>query len=592
MRENILKLQNVLKKHKISAFYIPTSDFHNSEYISEYFKEREYLSGFTGSAGTLLVTSENAYLWTDGRYFIQAEIELKDSGITLFKSGEEGVLTVSEFLLKTLSKGDTLAFDGRLVPFKTVSEWEKLLKGKGVKFLSKNLTDFIWQERPSLPQNPIFLLGEEYSGEATSDKLSKVRKEIKKSGCDSHLLSSLEDIAWLLNLRGKDIAYTPVFLSYCYITENSAYVFLSEKALSHEIKNYLETEGFEILPYEDVFVNLKKLTKGKKVAADFESISYSLYKSISGKAFDVKNPTSFLKIIKNSTEIENLKSCHIKDGVAVTKFMMWLKKNVGKIETTEIKASEYLKTLREENEGFLYESFGTVCAFNGHSAIIHYSATEKTDLLIEPDGILLVDSGGQYFEGTTDVTRTFILGRISDEAKLHYTTVVRSMLSLAIIKFLHGARGSNLDVLSRVPLWQLNLDYKHGTGHGVGYLLTVHEGPNAFRWKTVNGLDTTPVFEEGMVTTDEPGVYFEDKYGIRIENELLCVKDVKNEYGQFMRFEPLTLVPIDLDGIDTSFMTKFEIDALNEYHKTVFEKLNPYFDGEELEKLKYYTREI
>lgn len=583
MKEEILKLQSLLKKNKINAYLVPTSDFHGSEYLSDYFKEREYLSGFTGSAGTLIVTQETAYLWTDGRYFLQAEKELADSGITLCKLGEEGVLTVDEFLKTTLKKGDTLAFDGKLISAFKVLNWEKNLN---VKLLNKNFTDFIWQDRPPLPEQPIYFLDEKYCGEQTTSKLQKIRKDMKKSNCNGHLISSLEDIAWILNLRGNDILNTPVALAYLYLSENNGTLFISEKVLTDDITKKLAENNITVSPYQNIYKEICKLSKHKKVLLDLNSVNYSLYKSISGKTVDNRNPSTILKAIKNPTEIQNLKNCHIKDGVAVTEFMIWLKDNVGKTEITEISAADYLENCRKKQDGFISLSFDTISAYQQNGAMVHYSAAKESNATIKASGMLLVDSGGQYFDGTTDITRTFILGAISNEAKLHYTTVLRSMLSLASAKFLYGATGSNLDILAREPLWQLSLDYKHGTGHGVGYLLSVHEGPNAF------SKNSNTVFQEGMVTTDEPGIYLENKYGIRIENELLCCKDIKNEYGQFMRFETLTLAPIDVDGIDTSYMTEFEISALNSYHELVFKKLSPFFNGENLEKLRKYTSPI
>ncbi len=583
MKQEIIKLQSLLKKHKISAYLVPTSDFHNSEYLSDYFKEREYLSGFTGSAGTLLVTQAEAFLWTDGRYFIQAEKELDASGITLFKMGEEGVLPVKDFLVKTLKKGDVFAFDGRFLTANTVLEYKKVFPK--VKFKSINLVDFIWCDRPSLPEKPIFELDEKFSGESRVSKLTKIRQKMSESNCNAHLISSLDDIAWVLNLRGDDVKNTPVFLSYLYITEKNAILFVSLKSISAEIEKNLKNDGIDIKPYSDAFKEIKFLSKGKTTLADLKSVNFELFENVGGKIVDKENPSLLLKAIKNSIEIENLRACHIKDGVAVTKFMIWLKeKGFGE---TEISASDYLEKLRSQGENYISPSFDTISAFGKNAAMVHYSATPESDTLIERNGLLLVDSGGQYLDGTTDITRTLILGEIPDTAKLHYTLVLCGMLNLMAAKFLYGCDGKSLDSLARKELWKYNLDYKHGTGHGVGYLLSVHESPNAFRYR-----GNSAVFEEGMITTDEPGFYLENKYGIRIENELLCKKDIKNEYGQFMSFETLTCTPIDLDGVDVSVMSDEQKATLNNYHKWVFEKLSPYFDGEDLEKLKNYTREI
>lgn len=593
LKREILQLQKLLKEKEISVYLVPTSDFHQSEYISGYFKEREYLSGFTGSAGTLVVTTEDALLWTDGRYFIQAEQELAGSGVHLCKSGEEGVPTVTEFLCQTLQPGQTLAFDGRLISAAQGLEWAKKLEDKQINIRwNENLLDGIWKGRPNLPERPAYLLEERYCGKSRAQKLADIRQVMQENQASSHLLTALDDIAWLLNLRGNDVAYTPVALAYLYLSMQDALLYISPKALNEEAKEQLMADGICLKPYEKIYEELPALTEGQTVLLDRSCVNYSLYRSLSGDAIHKANPEKLQKAVKNPVEIKNLTDCHIKDGVAVTRFVIWLKGHIGKLPMTEISAADYLEQCREQQAHYLEPSFETISAYEAHGAMMHYAASEESNSLLKPEGLLLVDSGGQYLEGTTDVTRTFVLGPVSDEVKLHFTTVVRSMLNLASARFLYGCRGGNLDILAREPLWQLSLDYKCGTGHGVGYLLSVHEGPNAIRWKMADGVDSTAVLEEGMVTTDEPGVYLEGKYGIRIENELLCRKDVKNEYGQFMCFEPLTLVPIDLDGIDVRYMTVSEVDALNRYHKLVFDRLSPYFTGEERETLGRFTRPI
>ncbi len=593
MKREILALQQLLQQKKIDAYLVPTSDFHQSEYISGYFKEREYLSGFTGSAGTLVVTTDEALLWTDGRYFIQAEQELEGSGIRLCKSGEEGVPTVEEYLLSIMQPGQILAFDGRVISATQGIDLTNKLQEKQAKIQwDENLLDGIWKERPALPERPAYLLEERYSGKSRAAKFADVRHAMKQYGANGHLLTTLDDIAWLLNLRGDDVVYTPVPLAYLYLSMQDAFLYISPKAIDEKGKEKLAADGVILRPYEKIYEELPTRTEGQDVLLDTASVNYSLYRCLSGNAIQGVNPEKLQKAVKNPVEIKNLFNCHIKDGVAVTKFMIWLKKNVRKTAITERSAEDYLERCRQRQEGYLEPSFRTISAYQEHAAMMHYAATVESDKALAPEGMLLVDSGGQYLEGTTDVTRTFVLGPLPTETKLHYTTVVRSMLNLASVRFLYGCRGGNLDILARGPLWQLTLDYKCGTGHGVGYLLNVHEGPNAFRWKMAQGYDSTSVLEEGMVTTDEPGVYLEGKYGIRIENELLCRKDVKNEYGQFMRFEPLTLVPIDLDGIDVQYMTESDMGALNQYHRLVFDQLSPYFDGEELETLRYYTRPL
>ncbi len=593
--ERLQHLRALMAKNGIQAYLLPTSDFHESEYVGDYFKSRKYLSGFTGSAGSVVVTLETAGLWTDGRYFIQAARELADSGITLYKMGEEGVPTLEEFLVDSLKEGDVLGFDGRVVNARLGLRLSEKLSSRKISIsYEKDLVDEIWTDRPALPTTPAFLLEEKYSGKSTALKLEAVRSEMQKKQAKYHIITSLDDIAWLFNIRGGDIAYNPVVLSYAVIDSEKAYLFLDERKLSAEIKTELENAGVEIKDYFEIYEFVKTLPKTEKILLDTAKVNYAIYKNLGTDAdiIDATNPTVLFKAVKNPVELENLRKAHIKDGVAVTKFIYWLKQNIGKTEITEVSASDFLEAKRREQEGCIDLSFDTISAYNANAAMMHYKATEESHAVLKPEGILLVDSGGQYYEGTTDITRTIVLGEISDEIKKHFTAVLRSMLNLSDARFLHGCIGLNLDILARGPIWDMDLDYKCGTGHGVGYLLNVHEAPNGFRWKKVPERDDGCVLEEGMVTTDEPGVYIEGSHGIRTENELICHKGVKNEYGQFMYFEHLTFAPIDLEAVDTSYMTGREIDSLNRYHKDVYEKLSPYLTDEEKLWLKEATRAI
>ena len=593
--ERLQHLRALMAKNGIQAYLLPTSDFHESEYVGDYFKSRKYLSGFTGSAGSVVVTLETAGLWTDGRYFIQAARELADSGITLYKMGEEGVPTLEEFLVDSLKEGDVLGFDGRVVNARLGLRLSEKLSSRKISIsYEKDLVDEIWKDRPALPTTPAFLLEEKYSGKSTALKLEAVRSEMQKKQAKYHIITSLDDIAWLFNIRGGDIAYNPVVLSYAVIDSEKAYLFLDERKLSAEIKKELENAGVEIKDYFEIYEYVKTLPKTEKILLDTAKVNYAIYKNLGTDAdiIDATNPTVLFKAVKNPVELENLRKAHIKDGVAVTKFIYWLKQNIGKTEITEVSASDFLEAKRREQEGCIDLSFDTISAYNANAAMMHYKATEESHAVLKPEGILLVDSGGQYYEGTTDITRTIVLGEISDEIKKHFTAVLRSMLNLSDARFLHGCIGLNLDILARGPIWDMDLDYKCGTGHGVGYLLNVHEAPNGFRWKKVPERDDGCVLEEGMVTTDEPGVYIEGSHGIRTENELICHKGVKNEYGQFMYFEHLTFAPIDLEAVDTSYMTGREIDSLNRYHKEVYEKLSPYLTDEENLWLKEATRAI
>ena len=556
---------------------------------------RKYITGFTGSAGTAVITMDEAGLWTDGRYFVQAAAQLEGTTVKLFKSGEEGVPTVDEYIKDTLKEGQGLGFDGRVVNGAWGAALEKIVKDKkGSMHVDEDLIDIIWKDRPALSKAPVMIMDLKYVGEDTADKLSKVREKLKEKGADLHLMSSLYDIAWLLNVRGGDISYVPVVLSYLAISEDSCVWFLQEEIVTPELRAYLDKYGITTKPYNSFYDYVKEIPAGQKVLLDTSIVNYRICNSIPEKVEKISetDPTVLMKAIKNDTQIENIRIAHEKDAVAMIKFMYWLKKNVGKIPMTEISVSDHLEELRREQEDCLDLSFDTICGYAEHGAIVHYSATPETDVELKPEGLLLVDSGGHYLQGTTDITRTFALGPVTDEMKADFTRVCRSNMSLANAKFKYGCTGINFDILARAPFWNENLDYNHGTGHGVGYILNVHEGPNAFHWKQYPGRTADHVIEAGMVTTDEPGIYIEGKYGIRTENELICQKGIKNEYGQFMYFENVTYVPIDLDAIDPDQMNRDEKRQLNQYHAMVLEKMAPYFEGDELEFLKEYTRAI
>lgn len=597
VKKRLKALRSAMKEAGIHCYIIPTSDFHNSEYVSEHFMVRKYFSGFSGSAGTLVVQEEKAALFTDGRYFIQAEKELEGSDIVLMKIGEPEVPTLTEYVERELKEGETIGFDGRVMTAGDGTVFEEITARKGGNLIwNRDLADNIWTDRPALPATQVYVLQKEYSGESMADKLMRLRTAMEKEKCDTHVLTTLDDIAWLFNLRANDVESCPVFLSYAIITHTETILFAGESAFDETVRSYLEENGVVLKSYESFYDNVRRLISegglGKLLLCE-SRISYRLKKELEGVTIlDRQNPTSFMKSVKNETEQKNIRKAHLMDGIAVTKFMYWLKKNVGKIPMDELSAVAYLEELRAENKSFLEPSFSTICAYGANGAIIHYSATKEQFAEIKPEGMLMVDSGGHYYEGSTDITRTFVLGEITEEMKAHFTLVVKAMLRLRNAKFLYGAKGINLDILAREALWEQGLDYKHGTGHGVGYLLSVHEGPNSFRFRQVPGNGDDWCFEEGMVTSDEPGIYIEGSHGIRIENELLCRKGEKNGYGQFMYFENLTYVPIDLDGIDTSFMEDRDINRLNAYHKEVYEKLSPYFENELLAWLKEATRKI
>lgn len=595
IKERLSALRAEMAKRSIDIYVVPTADFHESEYVGEYFKARKFITGFTGSAGTAVITMTEAGLWTDGRYFVQAENQLKDTTVTLYKMGEEGVPTVEEFIADKLPEKGTLGFDGRVVNAGWGAKLEKIAADKNASMaVSEDLIDFIWADRPALSKEKAYLLEEKYSGKSTQEKIKDVRAKMKEEGANVHILTSLYDIAWLLNVRGRDIASVPVVMSYLVLTEKECIWFVQEEAVTDEVRAYLEENRIQTKAYNDIYEYVPTIAADATVLMSLGQTNYRICNSLNKaiKVVDQPNPTLLMKAIKNQTEVDNTRVAHVKDGVAFTKFMYWLKTNIGKIPMTEISASDYLEERRKEQDNFIELSFSTICAYGANAAMMHYSATEESNATLKPEGFLLVDSGGHYFEGTTDITRTMALGPITDEMKQHFTAVCRSNLNLANAKFLYGCSGLNLDILARGPLWDMGIDYKCGTGHGVGYVLNVHEGPNGFRWRVVPERNDSGILEEGMITTDEPGVYLEGKYGIRTENELVCHKAEKNEYGQFMKFENITYAPIDLDAIDPEEMTKRERAMLNDYHKMVFETLSPYMTAEENEWLKHYTRAI
>lgn len=591
--KRITALRAIMKREGIDYYYIPTADFHESEYVVEYFKARKFITGFTGSAGVAVIGQEEAWLWTDGRYFIQAAAQIEGSGFGLMKMGQEGVPTVMQYLGEKLQEGQCIGFDARVVNTNDAKEFAKIAAKKHGSLKTDNdLLDEVWTDRPALVHQPADVLKDEFNGEATASKLARVREQMEKEAAQYHIISTLDDIAWILNVRGNDIPHVPVVLSFLVIGKEDAMWFVEENALSDAVKEMAAECGITIRQYEDVYAYAATIPENSTVLLDKRKVNYRITNALSETVHIVSkaNPSQLMKAIKNEIELENTRKAHLLDGIAVTKFMYWLKKNVGKIPMDEVSVSDYLQSLREQMEGYRDISFDTIAGYNANAAMMHYKAEPDTAAKLEPQGMLLVDSGGHYDTGTTDITRTFVLGPISDIQKKHFTMVVKSNLNLANVKFLYGCNGISLDVICREPIWKENLDYQCGTGHGVGYLLNVHEGPNSFRWQYRPGFDNP--FEAGMITTDEPGIYLQDQYGIRTENELICVKGEKNQYGQFMGFENITYVPIDLDGIDKQYLNAEDVKQLNDYHKMVYEKISPYMTPEENEWLKEYTREI
>lgn len=606
IRDRLDALRKLMKERGMDAYMIPTADFHESEYVGEHFKCREYMTGFTGSAGTALITMDEACLWVDGRYYVQAAAQLKDSTVTMMKMGQEGVPSLGVYLEDKMPEGGCLGFDGRVVNAAEGLALEEMLRERGARIsYGEDLAGMIWQERPELSAEPAWVLDERYAGKSALDKIADVREAMEKAHASVHVLTSLDDIAWLLNIRGNDILYNPVVLSYALVTMDQLYLFVNSSVLEGKaypyledakgisVREYLERTGVTVMPYDGVYDMVEGL-KNEKVLLEKCRVNYAVYRLIDGsnKVIDRMNPTASMKAVKNDVEIENEKRAHIKDGVAMTKFIYWLKKNTGRIPMDEISVSDYLGKLRMDQEGCIGLSFATISAYGAHGAMCHYSATPESSIPLEPRGLYLIDSGGQYYEGTTDITRTIAMGPVTDEEKEHFTLVLMSMLRLGDVKFLHGCRGLSLDYAAREPLWRRGLNYEHGTGHGVSYLSSVHERPNGIRFKMVPERQDNAVMEAGMITSDEPGVYIEGSHGIRTENLVLCVEDEKNEYGQFLRFEYLTYVPIDLEVIDREIMTERDVELLNRYHEQVYEKISPYLDEDERVWLAEATRAV
>lgn len=591
IQERLQNLRAKMQENGVQAYIIPTSDFHETEYVSDYFACRKYMSGFTGSAGTLVVLADQAGLWTDGRYFIQAQAQLQDTGITLMKMGQPETPSIEDYICQNLSKGSKVGFDGRVINYMDYKRYHAIFNSHQIDIVANlDLVNEIWQDRPALPATKTFHYALRYAGVSMEDKLVQVRQAMTKEGCASFIITKIDEIAWLFNIRAHDIPHFPVALAYATIEKEKATLYIDASRLDDESKALFAQNQISVKPYDSIYEDVCSLQG--PVLVDPHFVNSRLALLVQEKLVEAIDPIVLMKAQKNATEIENTKWAHIKDGVACTKFMYWLKKNVKSQKITECSAQDQLQQYRKEQENYLEDSFNTICAYKEHAAMMHYSSTPETDVTLKPEGMLLVDSGGQYLEGTTDITRTFVLGKISEEEKHWFTLAMRSHIRLAKAHFLYGCRGLNLDILARGPLWDEDMDYQCGTGHGVGHLSNVHEAPNGFRWRIVPERNDSCVLEEGMIQSDEPGVYKEGEFGIRHENELLVVKGTNNFYGQFMHFEPLTFVPFDLDGIDTSKMTQDEIEWLNDYHAQVYDTLQPYLNDEEKDWLKNVTRAL
>lgn len=581
------QLRTLMAQRGMDAYLVLSDDFHASEYVGEYFKCREYLSGFDGSAGSMVITATEAALWTDGRYFLQAEEQLEGTEIILQRSGEKDVPTIPEYLRQCLPTGAVIGYDGRTVSAAWGENLAKQLAACRFSYVTQeDLVGMIWKNRPSLSAEPIWQLDACYTGRTRAQKLEDVRKEMGKQKADACLIAALDEVAWLYNLRGADVAYTPVALSYTIVGKDYATLYINPEIVTEEIRQALEEDGVRIRPYFQVYEDVKCLTEST-LLLDKRTVNTALAEALDPgvKLVDHSSPVVVAKAVKNPVEMENERLAHVKDGVAVTRLICWLKKmqregRIRRREITELMVAEKLESFRREGEGYLYQSFAPIIATGEHGAIVHYEPTPDTDRPIQEDTFVLMDTGGHYLQGTTDITRTVAMGTLTRQQKEHYTAVLKGHLDLGAAHFKQGCTGVNLDYLARAPLWELGLDYNHGTGHGVGYLLNVHEGPNAVRSREANGT-VGAVLEEGMITSNEPGLYLEHQYGIRIENLILCRKAEKTEYGQFMRFETLTMVPYDRDAILPEQLSERQRELLDQYHRQVYDTLEKYLDDEE-----------
>ena len=589
VNQRLEDLREVMRREHLAAFIFPSTDPHQGEYIPDHWKGREFISGFNGSAGTAVVTMTSAALWTDSRYFLAAEQQLKGTGFQLMKLKMEGTPTIAQWLNSEIAVGGSPAstevgIDGWCSSANSVKELTADLRKEGGLTLRTNLDPLktIWSDRPAIPENPLEIYPLEYAGETTHDKIARIRKALREKHADGMLMSALDDIAWTLNLRGTDVHCNPVFVAYLLISSNDVTIYINKVKLTPEVSAYLQQEGIKVDDYQNVTHGLKNYFE-YNILLDPDEVNYALYRTVSREKVEEESPVKRMKTVKNATEIAGFRSAMLKDGIAMVKFLKWLDEACGQNghRETEISIDRKLTGLRAEQPLYRDISFDTIAGYGAHAAIVHYEATPETDIPLEPHGLLLLDSGAQYLDGTTDITRTIALGPLTDEEKLIYTLVLKGHIQIELCKFPSGASGTQIDILARKDMWREGLNYLHGTGHGVGTYLNVHEGPHQFRmeWKPA------PLVE-GMTITDEPGIYLAGRCGARTENTLLITAYKETEFGRFLQFEPLTLCPIDKRPIIRERMLQEEIDWLNEYHQTVFDRLSPHLDDEEREWLR------
>ena len=587
IRERLALLREELRREHLSAFIFPTSDPHNSEYTADHWKGREWISGFTGSAGIAVVTLKSAALWTDSRYFIQAEEQLKGTEFQLMKRKVDGTPTIREWISGELTdmRDKEIGVDGSVTSVADVEQLKEEVKRRGGITVRTNFDPLqrIWKDRPAIPQNPVVIQPVEFAGEEAKSKIHRIRQALRKLHADGMLVVALDEIAWTLNLRGSDVHCNPVFVSYLLIASNKATLYINKEKVSDEVLSYLKSQDVEVTEYTEIVQGLKDYFE-YNILLDPDEVCYTLYQQVTRHIVRETSPIPALKAIKNERELTGFRSAMLRDGIALVKFLKWLDERIGKEKLTEISVSDKLESLRAEQPLYRGLSFDTIAGYEEHGAIVHYEATPETDAELQAKGLLLIDSGAQYQDGTTDITRTIALGPLTEEQRRVYTLVLKGHLQLQNLHFPDGASGTQLDAVARQDLWKAGLNYLHGTGHGVGSYLNVHEGPHQIRmeWRPAK-------LREGMTVTDEPGVYLEGRFGVRIENVLLVVPADKTECGQFLKFAPLTLCPIDLSPVIKEMMTSEEIQWLNDYHSMVYERLSPYLDEDEKAWLRQST---
>lgn len=588
INKRLAALREFMGEKGLHAFIIPSTDSHLSEYPASHWASREWISGFTGSAGTVVVTREKAGLWTDSRYFLQGAKELEGADIELFKEGLPSTPSIEEWLTTELGKGEYVGIDGTVYAAKEAMNLTHKLNMKGLHLISDyDPFSKIWNDRPEIPTNTIFVLPEKYAGEAAHKKIARICDAVEKNGAESLLVASLDTIAWIFNIRGNDVKCNPVAVSYAYVSKEETVLFINPKKLTSEISDYLKAEGVTIAEYDKVFDYVSKLKT--PVCLDANKVTFKLYNTIPDgcRIIDMPSPADLMKSIKNDTEVQGIRNAMERDGVALVRFFMWLEKAVPGGNVTEIMIPEKLVEYRSQQKNFVGESFDTISGYGPNGAIVHYHVSNESSLPVKPEGLLLVDSGAQYFDGTTDITRTLAVGPLTDQMKKDYTMVLKGHINLATAIYPQGTRGSQLDILARKALWDEGLNYLHGTGHGIGHFLNVHEGPQNIR---MNENPTT--LQPGMVTSNEPGLYRAGQYGIRIENLIRTKHEMTTEFGDFYSFETLTLCPIDTTPIVKEMLTEKEIIWLNEYHKFVYDRLSPLLTEDEKQWLKEKTHEI